>query len=333
MNIFPVFIPHAGCPHHCLFCAQDKTSSFTEVPSPEEVGQLLHSVLQGSGGEIAFYGGTFTALPIQQQLAYLAVAQEFVSQGRAASIRVSTRPDAVDSKKLEVLRSCGVKTVELGCQSFVDKVLDAAGRGHSRADNIAAVHLCKDYGFSVGVQMMPGLPEDSPDSAMESFQVALDLQPAFLRIYPAVVIAGTGLAKLWQTGQFEPWDLDVAVDICAEMLLCCLHRQIPVIRLGLHNDAALGTNLLAGPYHPAFGQLVRARLWRRLLKQAWMIGQTFTVNPADYSDAIGHRGENRSWFEDSLGQIAFFRNSEVPRGFLRVAEQQLSFNDIPTKGI
>ena len=320
MKIYPVFIPHAGCPHRCLFCAQDRSTGHADIPSADGVRQWLETVLPAqSDGEIAFYGGTFTALPQEQQALYLDTATCHLDSGRVSGIRLSTRPDALDPGTLDRLSEAGVTTIEIGCQSFNDNVLAVSGRGHAAIDNIRSVQACLAAGFQVGVQLMPGLPGGDGEEAMRSLQQAVDLKPSFLRIYPTVVVEGTALAELWRAGDFTRWTMDQTIEICADMLLLCRKHDLPIIRMGLQQDPKLEENLLAGPYHPAFGQLVRSRLWRRALCHARKHGNTFTVNPSDLSDVLGHRGENREWFKQADSQIIINADQSVARETLRTS--------------
>ena len=333
MKIYPVFIPHAGCPHRCLFCAQDRSVSQVDVPDAAAVVSRLDDMLPDQGnGEIAFYGGTFTLLPLGQQQLYLAAAGQFIATGRTSGIRISTRPDALDEACLERLRAGGVRTIEIGCQSFSDSVLMQAGRGHGAAESIAAVRRCRAAGFTVGVQLMPGLPGGSVEEAMNSLRQALELKPDFLRIYPTVVIADTALAKLWRAGGYQPWSLDQTVELCADMMLLCRQRDIPVIRLGLQQDSALQRNLLAGPFHPAFGQLVRSRIWRRALVRAGNHGHPLTVHPDDLSDAVGHRGENRAWLSCICPDFSLRVDASVARGSLHFHDRNLSLAELTCVG-
>ena len=325
MKIYPVFIPHAGCPHRCLFCAQERSTGQSSVDDMNIVDNWLESVLPLQGdGEIAFYGGTFSLLPLTQQDRYLRTAGRFVAAGRVDGIRISTRPDALDDKCVDRLKACGVTTVEIGCQSFSAPVLKAAGRGHSALDNLSAVQRCRKVGLQVGVQLMPGLPGRDADEALMSLHQALELKPSFLRIYPTVVIEGTELADLWKSGGYTPWTLDEAVDVCADMLLLCRQVDMPVIRLGLQRDPQLEDNLLAGPYHPAFGQLVRSRLWRRALLYVSSQDNQCFVNPDDLSDVLGHRGENREWLKKTNPAVSVTADKAVERGFLRTSGREAS---------
>jgi histone acetyltransferase (RNA polymerase elongator complex component) len=185
---------------------------------------------------------------------------------------------------------------------------------------------------------MPGLPGGDAEEALMSLRQALELEPSFVRIYPTVVIDGTELADLWKSGGYKPWALDEAVDVCADMLHLCRRVDIPVIRLGLHADPQLEENLLAGPYHPAFGQLVRSRLWRRALLQVCSnneqlsvnhIGANhFSVNPGDLSDVLGHRGENRQWLKTNRPSLRVMADKAVERGSLGVNGRELGLIDL-----
>ncbi len=370
MRIYPIFIPHAGCPHRCLFCAQDRSAGqsvfpdvtvspdVTVVPDVKTVDSWLDNALPlqsamslQSDSEIAFYGGTFSQLPLTQQTHYLKTAGRFVACGRVSGIRISTRPDALDDKCLVRLKARGVTTIEIGCQSFDNSVLEASGRGHTASDNVSAIQRCLKAGFQVGAQLMPGLPGGNAEEALMSLRQALELKPSFVRIYPTVVIDGTGLADLWGSGDYAPWTLDEAVDICADMLHLCRRVNIPVVRLGLHGDPKLEENLLAGPYHPAFGQLVRSRLWRRALLHASSYSDqsgpssdqpglnsdqpsvnNIRVNTGDLSDVLGHRGENREWFKTTRPELCVMADSAVERGFLRISGRDLPLIDLSVRG-
>ena len=333
MKIYPVFIPHAGCPHRCLFCAQDRSTSHADVPSAEAVGRWLETVLPEQGaGEVAFYGGTFTSLPEEQQTLYLDTATCHIASGRVSGIRISTRPDALDARTLARLSDAGVTTVEIGCQSFNDVILANSRRGHTAVDNLSSVQACQAAGFRVGVQLMPGLPGGDGEEAIRSLQQAIALKPSFLRIYPTVVVEGTGLAELWRAGDFTPWSLAQAIELCADMLLFCRKYALPIIRLGLQSDPQLEENLLDGPYHPAFGQLVRSRLWRRALSHAGRHGNNFTVNPSDLSDALGHRGENRDWLKQVDPHINISADQSVARESLRTSDIDLQLFDLNVQG-
>ncbi len=308
MTIFPFFIPHIGCRQHCVFCQQHRISGVDAATTPEQVSQQLAAILPPHGcGEVAFYGGSFTLLDIALQRDYLACVAPFIRGGQVAGIRISTRPDACDSVVAARLKTAGVTTVELGCQSFSSDVLELSQRGHGPWDAERAVTRLRNEGLRVGLQLMPGLPGGSFAEARYSLAHALRLRPDFLRIYPTVVLTGTALENSWRHGDFVPLTLDEAVELCAELLWHCRMAGMPVIRLGLQSSHELdsGSAVLDGPYHPAFGQLVRSRLWRRALETAAVdsVARQVQVAFADLSDALGHRRANIDYLLQRFGSF------------------------------
>jgi histone acetyltransferase (RNA polymerase elongator complex component) len=326
MQIFPVFLAQAGCPQQCIFCSRWQVAGGTEAAPPQAVAARLAALLPASGkGEVAFYGGSFTALEPELQEAYLATAAAFLAAGRIAGIRISTRPDAVDRATALRLAAAGVRTVELGCQSFSDAVLAASGRGHNAAAAARAVTALRGAGLGVGLQLMPGLPGADANEARASLVAALALAPDFLRIYPTVVLAGSRLAVAWQKGAYHPLELDAAVELCADLLLSCRRAGVPVIRLGLQGDAEFNRGVLAGPYHAAYGQLVVSRLWRRALHQlALQGGGPVDVPQCELSDAFGHRKSNLDYFADRRLPLAVHGDPDLPRGTLRQGRETFS---------
>lgn len=335
MRLYPIFIPHAGCPHRCVFCSQRQLGGGVELPSVADVSTTLGEMLPRQGdGEVAFYGGTFTLLPSVLQQGYLASVAPFISSGRVAGVRVSTRPDALPPGAAEDLAARGVTTVELGCQSFSPMVLRLAGRGHDERVAVDAVGRLRQAGLVVGLQLMPGLPGGDRTEAMNSLAVALALAPDFLRIYPAVVLRHTVLAQWYHAGRYAPLSLDEAVDWCAEMLWRCWQVDMPVIRLGLQSTPELdaGDSWLAGPYHPAFGQLVRSRLWLRALMRAVTLtgARQATVHPAELADAIGHRRENLHAMQQQFGEFKLAPQSALEKGQLFLNGQKFSLMNLST---
>lgn len=296
LRIYPFFIPHAGCPHRCSFCRQDQVGGRFSSPDPSAIAAQLEAMLAGQGGgEVAFYGGSFTSLPMEIQDAYLAAARSSLAVGRIDGIRVSARPDALGDKEVSFLRERGVSTVEVGVQSFSPEVLRRAERGHDPEAVFQAVLHLRRAGMKFGLQLMPGLPGGDRAEALRSLDEALALKPDFLRVYPTVVLHGTPLAEEYLAGRYQPPTLAAAVELCAEMSWRCRRREVPVIRWGLHNQPELTADgaLLAGPWHPAFGQLVRAHLWLRGLTVLAAKGVREVVVPtAEFSDAQGHRRNN-----------------------------------------
>ena len=267
--VIPIFISHAGCPHRCLFCDQEKISAqLHDSASPEQVRETLDTAIQAKGfdpcrnTELAFYGGTFTGLKKARMESLLEAAAPFVQSGMVKSIRISTRPDSLDEQRLGILGAYGVTTVELGAQSMSDRVLALSQRGHTAGDTISAVRMLKDHGFKVGIQLMPGLPGDSSEEFLATIEKVLALKPHMARLYPTLVIKGTGLARMYGDGSYQPFSLEEAVNVCVKSVLLLEGNGIPVIRIGLMGSPSLlkKGHIIAGPWHPAFGFLVRSTI-------------------------------------------------------------------------
>lgn len=302
--IVPFFIAHRGCPHRCVFCDQLKISGSTnQFPNKSEILDTV-SAYRNSGGhaavEVAFFGGSFTCLSPADQEQLLIPLQPLIAAGEVSSVRISTRPDAVDSRIATFLKGLGVATVELGVQSMADDVLLLSGRGHGSEEVRKAVSCLKDSGFMVGLQLMPGLPGDTPEKALQSLYDVRVLKPDFLRIYPTLVIAGTELEKLYEIGSYRPMTLGRAVALCKVMLHEALLSDIPVIRMGLQPTVELQNAgvIVAGPYHPSFRQLVEGDLFFdllvRLISMPTRAEGPFTIvcSPSRVSDVIGQRKAN-----------------------------------------
>ena len=301
--VVPFFIPHLGCPHRCVFCDQEKVAGAKgALPSAGEILERVGQYGEGSPGrelEAAFYGGTFTALPRSDQEQLLLPLQPLLASGVLKSVRVSTRPDCVDAGAARFIKEMGVATVELGVQSMDREVLALSGRGHGAADVGRAARALGDAGIPFGIQLMPGLPGDTQERSLFSLGEALALHPAFLRIYPTLVISGTELAKRYREGSYTPLSLDQAVSLCKRMLLAARRAGVPVIRMGLQPTAELESPgvLLAGPYHPAFGQLVESELCFDLMSA--LLAElprgsrvSFAAPPGRLSDLVGQKRGN-----------------------------------------
>lgn len=275
MLIIPIFVPHAGCPHDCCFCDQKKISGHKEPPSVEEIKKTVDSYLDiiknYSVVQIAFFGGSFTAIPREMQEMFLQAVNPYIREGLVDSVRLSTRPDYIDGETLSILKSYSVKTIELGAQSMDDDVLIASGRGHTSADTARAAELIRAYGFELGLQTMTGLPGASYESDLYTADRIIDLNPQLVRIYPTVVIRDTFLHKMYEKGTYNPPSLDKTIDLCAELMIKYENKKVKVIRMGLQSSdgISVGGDVVAGPYHPAFGQLVKSRIaYDKLAKMA-----------------------------------------------------------------
>lgn len=258
-DILPIFIPQGGCRHRCVFCDQRRISGRDHLPTPEELTTLIPPDFP-SGGTLAFYGGSFTALPLERLNAYLTFAAAQKKAGRIGAIRLSTHPAHLDGEMIARLVAYGVDCVELGVQSLDDGVLAAAGRGHDAKDALAAMERLAASTLSWGVQLMIGLPGDNPKKDFATVLKVLDYAPDLARVYPLLVLEGTPLAELWRQGAYAPLSLDAAVTLSAALAALFKSARIPVVRMGLQPTPELEQGLLSGPYHPAFGHLVNCRL-------------------------------------------------------------------------
>jgi len=262
-SVIPIFIPHLGCPNACVFCNQ-RAIAAPQVPTGVQVRQQIEEGLRwAKQPQIAFYGGSFTAIDERLQREYLSAAYSFVENGQADSIRLSTRPDCIHSRGLSLLASYGVRTVELGAQSMDDAVLQASGRGHTAADTVRAVMLLRQHGFEVILQLMVGLPGADRACENASARAMAALRPDAVRIYPVCVLPDTQLAEMYRAGTYTPLTVEGAAELCADVLEVFEAAGIPAVRIGLNPTEELGSSVLAGAYHPAMGELVRSRVLRR----------------------------------------------------------------------
>ena len=268
-RIIPIFVPHLGCPNDCVFCNQRTISGSLRPAGPEDVVRALEEAKgKTEGAELAFYGGSFTAVPEEMQRALLEAAQPYRESGFLSSLRVSTRPDAVTEEKLRLLRGYGVETVELGAQSMDDRVLRLSGRGHTAADTADAAKLVKGAGMRLVLQLMTGLPGADRLSDLCSAQAVAALKPDGVRIYPTVILRGTPLESLWRAGKYRAHTVSDAVETCAPMAALFLKADIPILRLGLNPTETLsGGEAVGGAYHPALGEQVYGRLWLEMARK------------------------------------------------------------------
>lgn len=275
-RIIPVFIPHQGCRHDCVFCNQHRISGAADPSSAFDVSRVI-SEFTNCGDtvtpvELAFYGGSFTAIPERAQIGLLEAAQPLLALNPLNSLRISTRPDNIDSAIIARLKEYGVSTIELGVQSMRDDVLFSSHRGHTANDARQAAILVKYSGVSLILQMMTGLPGDSPDGALLTARQFIDMNPDGVRIYPTVVICGTQLYEMWKRGEYKEHSIEEAVALCSRLVPMFENARIPVIRLGLNPSEELSAGgVAAGAYHPAFGELVYSRLYYE--KAASMLGR------------------------------------------------------------
>lgn len=305
-TIIPVFVPHVGCRADCVFCNQRRISGAQRPVTAAEVARAIEEgaaiTPDGVQRQLAFYGGSFTAIPPARQETLLEAAQPYLRDGTIRSIRLSTRPDAIDEAVLDRLERYGVETVELGAQSMDDGVLILSGRGHTAEDVARAARLVKARGFQLILQMMTGLPGDENGAAsVTTAKEIIALAPNGVRIYPTVIVKDTALYDMWLAGEYEEHTVEKAVEVCAKIVPLFDAAGIPIIRLGLNPTEELsGGAAVAGAYHPALGELVRSRIMRnaaRELMQGVAPGSDLIleVPKGKVSQMIGqHRGNVRA---------------------------------------
>jgi len=332
--IVPIFIPNMGCPHRCIFCEQEKITSQPSQPlKGKDIEGILNNAIhsrhyhQQKDPQIAFYGGTFTNLPFGRMEELLGIASRYIKKGFFRSIRVSTRPDALDPERLEIMKIKGVETVEVGAQSMDNKVLHLSRRGHTAEDTFGAVEALKRYGFQVGIQLMPGLPGDSEEKFRKTITEVIRLRPDGVRLYPALIIQGTGLARLYGEGRYEPMDLDDAVNQCIEACMRLETQGITVIRIGLQASPSLlkEGQIVAGPWHPAFGFLVRSGIHQEMIEPDLPSpGAASRIRirapEKDIPLVRGHRNQGLLLIRKKTGAIVegIEVDNNIPRGRVRV---------------
>ena len=332
--VIPIFIPHAGCPHRCIFCDQTRTTSRPEdLPTIDALDETIQQFLgyrQNADRytEISFFGGNFLGLPTDRIQFFLESATRYVSANKIQGIRFSTRPDTITPQKLNLLTQFPISTVELGVQSMNNMVLKASNRGHSVQDIHDAVGLLKRRSYRLGLQMMLGLPEDTAETAMATGEQMADLEPDFVRIYPALVLSGSRLAHWYQQGRYNPLNLEDAVTLTKRLYIHFVSRKIKVIRMGLQATEGLdsGKDLVAGPFHPAFGELVHSAMWKDVMRQGIqsldLKQQALTVelHPRLISRVKGNKNENMICLSEefSLQKIDFSTNRQLPLDIIRL---------------
>ena len=316
----PVFIPELACPNRCIYCNQRHISGQLQAVKPEEIEQIieqhLSTFIRPSFVELAFFGGSFTGIDEKDMITYLKIVQPYIEKGEVKSIRISTRPDYINEKVLDILKQYNVRDIELGAQSLNEEVLAFAKRGHTVKDVENASRLIKDYGFSLGLQMMIGLPLDSVERSKVTAKKILELGAESTRIYPTLVINNTDLADLYRAGQYKALSLEEAIEWTAEIYKIFSQTDITILRVGLHPSEALikGEQLLAGPFHVSFKELVLTKLWQEKLEKIPDNTKTISVNPREINYAIGYNGVNRKILQEKFPFLKFISDSNVQIG-------------------
>ena len=336
--IIPIFVPHLGCPNDCTFCNQKKISGQTKNVKAEDVKNTIEYYLNNFKDdnkyiEVAFFGGSFTGIDVDKQKELLSVAYEYIKNKKIDSIRISTRPDYINKEILKMLKSYGVKTIELGVQSTNDYILNKSKRGHTFEDVKKASKLIRKNGFILGHQMMVGLPESTRQDEINTAKDLIKLKPKIVRIYPVLVIKGTQLEKDYESGEYTPLTVEQAVETAKDLLVLFNKKKINVIRIGLQNTNEITdpnskkSQVVAGPYHPAFRQLVESRLWYdNVANEIKKVNSNVThiqidVNPSDINNAVGHKRINIEKINDTYNtDLKINPNSKIKKGKLKITK-------------
>jgi len=328
--IIPIFITHQGCPHRCSFCNQVPVTGTDEEHSEAisgagvaaEIKTWMERSAHPANAQVAFYGGSFTGLAEKRQIELLEAVQPFIDQDLVKSIRLSTRPDYISSQTPAFLKRYHVETVELGIQSLAQGVLDANFRGHTTADVENAIGILKEANFTVGAQLLLGLPGDSSTKAIQSARLLSRMAPHFARLYPALVLRGSALAAMYQKELYRPLSLHKTIALCSRIKDILEENDITVIRMGLQPSAELAANVMAGPYHPALGELVLSRSFfktirRQLAKNSGI--RQIIASAKDQSIIIGQKRSSLNRLEslDLLKNIQLNFSNELPRGTIK----------------
>lgn len=309
----PIFIPELACPNRCKFCNQQSISGQINIPDEKSIRSIiknyLSTVSEETDVEIAFFGGNFTGIPISDQIKYLSLANEYLGD-RVKKIRISTRPDYINKQILENLKLFNVKTIELGTQSMFNDVLTASGRGHTVEDSVNAAGLIKDYGFDLGLQMMIGLPSDSREKSVETAKQIVSLGAVSTRIYPLLVIKNTEIEKLYYQHEYTPLSVDDAVRITAELVRIFENNNVKILKVGLHPSEAFtkGGELIAGPFHSSFRELVYTYIWGEIFNSYKFIKSKeiiIYVAPSEINFAAGYQAVNKNYIQQQFGKVKF----------------------------
>ena len=330
--IIPIFVPHLGCPHDCVFCNQKSISGQKKQITAKDVQNIIEEYLESfkeenSYKEVAFFGGSFTGIEKEKQEELLNAAYEYVKDKKIDSIRISTRPDYIDKKILKFLKKYKVKTIELGVQSTNDYILKKAERGHTFEHVKRASKLIKRYGFNLGHQMMVGLQDSTKQDDLKTAKDLIKLKPKIVRIYPVLVVKNTKLEKEYNNGEYIPLSVVQAVERCKEIVYLFNRKKIKVIRIGLQNTSEIdspdnqNSEVVAGPFHPAFRQLVESSIWYDSIVdkiKAYNVkvrDVEIKVNPEDVNNVIGHKRENLNKLADTYDvQLKVTSDEKIKQG-------------------
>ena len=325
--IIPIFVPHEGCPHNCVFCNQDRITGSNDEVTAQTVSNTINDYLEtiqnkNATIEVSFFGGTFTGIREEKQRELLEVAKEFKDKKRIDKIRLSTRPDYINNYILTYLKEYGVDIIELGVQSLDEDVLKKAGRGHSAQDVINASKLIKEYEFVLGHQIMPGLPGDTFEKDINTTKASLEMKPDICRIYPSLVIRDTPMEKMYKCNEYVPYSLEEAVDISKVMYEMYRKNNVNVIRIGLQPTESIneGGDIIAGPFHPSFRELVEGSLLADIILENMKEEKNVLIhiNSKDLSKLYANKKLYFNKLKENNKIILVKQNDKIERGHINL---------------
>lgn len=334
----PIFVPHLGCPHDCVFCNQHTITECDEFDI-NSIDRTVHDVLStvdtsSAGVQIAFFGGSFTGIDRQLMVSILEKAYRYIQDGSVDSVRISTRPDYIDEEILSILSRFGVKTIELGIQSMSDRVLVACGRGHTAGQSEQAARLIKSRGFEFVGQMMLGLPESTPDDELQTARKICEMKADGARVYPTVVFADTALSELSKSGRYTPLTVEEAARRSAGVLRIFYSNSVDVIRIGLcETETIRSDSRISGAYHPALGELCLNEYYLSIIKEKLenhkkLENSDVTVycSRGSLSKAAGQKNRNRRWLSEhySLHSLSFEESEDVKDKDIKISVKENS---------
>ncbi|MFT4451637.1 elongator complex protein 3 [Parvimonas sp. G1425] len=338
-NIIPIFVPHMGCPHDCIFCNQRKITNFVDVLDEIDMRRNIEKYLSYFKNksipiEIAFYGGSFTGLDKNLMIAYLNIAKDYINKGLIKSIRLSTRPDYISREILDILKKYEVGTIELGVQSMTKTTLDLNNRGHNVECVYESSLLIKEYDIKLGLQMMVGLYGDTFQTTLNTAFELCKIKPDFVRVYPTLTIRDTGLERLYYFKKYIPMSLEDSIYLCKYIYILFEYYHIPIIRLGLQSSDNISEDgdVVAGPYHPSFRELVESSIYREFIEyymSIFDIKDNFIIecNKTEVSKIIGNKKLNLYYFKEKFDINIKIKTHILDKNILKLDENIVYMND------
>lgn len=338
-NIIPIFVPHMGCPHDCIFCNQRKITDFVDVLDENEMKNNIEKYIQYFKNksipiEIAFYGGSFTGIHKNLMIRYLEIAKYYIDRGIINSIRISTRPDYINKEILEVLKQYNVNTIELGVQSMTKGTLDLNNRGHNVDCVYESSSLIKKYDIKLGLQMMVGLYGDTFETVLNTAFELCKIKPNFVRVYPTLTIKDTELERLYYLKKYKPMSLEDSIYLCKYVYILFEYYKIPIIRLGLQSSDNISEDgdIVAGPYHPAFRELVESSIYKDIIEKficVYNIKNTCKIEcyNSEISKIIGNKKSNVKYFKEKYNINIDIKTHNLDKKILKMNDNIVNIND------